>query len=97
MDNIHWSIDALIDFDENIEFLEKRFTEKEILNFTAKTDDVLKIISKEPKTFKAIKYKNIHAVPIIPQITLYYKIINNIDIELVRFWNNAKNPDDLEL
>ena len=97
MDNIHWSIDAVKDFDENIEFLEKRFTEKEIINFTSKTDEILNIISKEPKTFKSIKYKNIHAVPIVPQITLYYKITNRTNIELVRFWNNSKNPDNLEL
>ncbi len=31
MDNIHWSIDAIEDFEANIEFLKKCFTEKKII------------------------------------------------------------------
>jgi len=97
MDNILWSIDAIEDFDKNIEYLERRFSEREVLNFTSKTLDILNIISSKPKTFKSIKYKNIHAVPIVPQITLYYRIKNHNKIELIRFWNNYKNPTSLEL
>lgn len=46
---IHWSFDAIEDFEQNIEFLEKRFTEIEVQKFIDKTDDILNIISKEPK------------------------------------------------
>ena len=97
MENIFWSIDAIEDFEENIEYLENKFSENEVLNFTSKTIEVLNIISKKPKTFKPIKYKSIHAALIVPQITLYYRIKNKTDIELIRFWNNYKNPNNLGL
>ena len=37
MATINWSFDAIEDFEKNIEFLEKRFSEKEVRNFIDKT------------------------------------------------------------
>lgn len=97
MAKIHWSIDAVEDFEQNIKFLEDRFSETEVQNFINKTDNILNIISKNPKTFQSTGYKNVHFVPIVPRVNLYYKITDQNDIELVRFWNNAQNIEKLNL
>jgi len=92
MDNIHWSDLAKEDYWKNIDYLIEEWTVDAAANFIAKVDEYLNIISKNPKTFSPTKYKKTHSVPVIPQITLFYRI-NKKNIELVRFWNNSKDPN----
>lgn len=92
--NIIWSDYAVEDVIENIGYLEKHWTKKEVDSFSDKIDAVLEKLSKGNLTFKTSGYKNIYEVPIIKQITLYYQIHDN-DIILVRFWNNYRDPNHL--
>lgn len=92
--NIIWSDKAVEDVLENIVYLEKHWTKKEVDSFSDKIDTVLEKLSKGNLTFKPSGYKNIYEVPIIKQITLYYQIQEN-DIILVRFWNNYRDPNNL--
>lgn len=97
MATIHWSVLAKEDYWDNIDYLLSEWTQEEALNFISKVDEYLNIISKKPKTFKSTGYKNVHVVPIVSQISLFYRIIDKNNVELVRFWNNFKNPDKLKL
>ena len=94
---IVWSPLAAKDYEGNIEFLLNRWTHKEAVRFIQVTDSILKIIDKSPKTFGEIGYREIRAVVIPPQITLYYRLENSGNISLIRFWNNHQNPEKLEL
>ncbi|MDO9039266.1 MAG: type II toxin-antitoxin system RelE/ParE family toxin [Lutibacter sp.] len=91
--NIIWSDEAVEDVIENIGYLEKHWTKKEVDSFSDKIDAVLEKLSKGNLTFKPAGYKNIYEVPILKQITLYYQIHDN-DIILVRFWNNYRDPNN---
>ncbi len=97
MISIDWSVESIEDFEQNIEYLEERFSEKEVQSFIDKTQNILQIISKNPNAFKATTYKQVHSVPIVHQVNLFYRIVNNENIELIRFWNNYQNPKNLEL
>jgi plasmid stabilization system protein ParE len=92
--NIIWSDDAVDDVLENIDYLEKRWTKKEVDTFSEEIDAVLEKLSKGNLTFKPSDYKNTYEVPIVKQITLYYQVQGS-DILLVRFWNNYRDPDNL--
>lgn len=92
--NIIWSDDAVEDVIENIGYLEKHQTKKEVDSFSEEIDAVLEKLSIGNLTFKPAHYKNTYEVPIIKQITLYYQIQDN-DIILVRFWNNYRDPNNL--
>lgn len=92
--NIIWSDNAVEDVIENIGYLEKRWTKKEVDSFSEEIDAVLEKLSIGNLTFKPTHYKNTYEVPIIKQITLYYQIQDN-DIILVRFWNNYRDPNNL--
>lgn len=92
---IIWSPHALKDFSKNIEYLENRFSEKEVKHFIEKTEQIFSIIDKKPTTFKKVNYKHIHSVPVVSQITLYYKYDSN-NIYLLRFWNNHKDVRKLK-
>jgi plasmid stabilization system protein ParE len=92
--NINWSEEAVDDVLENIDYLEKNWTKKEVKVFSEEIDAVLDKLSVGNLTFKPSEYKNTYEVPIVKQITLYYQIQDN-NILLVRFWNNSKNKVNL--
>jgi len=94
--NIIWSEDAVDDVLENIYYLEKRWTKKEVDIFSEEIDAVLEKLSKGNLTFKQSDYKNTYEVPIVKQITLYYQVQGN-DVFLVRFWNNYQDRSKLKL
>jgi plasmid stabilization system protein ParE len=93
---IVWTDLALDDFSENIYYLEKKWTEKEIEKFIKKSHEILDKLSKGNIKFKPTAYKNVFQIVIIKQITLFYKI-EDTTILLLRFWNNYKNPTNFKL
>ena len=94
--NIIWSEDAVEDVLENIDYLEKRWTKKEVDIFSEEIDAVLEKLSKGNLTFKPSDYKNTYEVPIVKQITLYYQVQGN-DVFLFCFWNNYQDRSKLKL
>lgn len=90
MTTIHWSEPAKIDYWNNIEYLEKEWTLKEVDSFMEKVDELIDLLTKNNVTFQPTLYKNTFQVPVLKQITLYYSIENN-KIELLRFWNNYQD------
>lgn len=93
MARINWSEKAQEDYWRNIEYLLEKFTSNEAIAFIEKVEAILLIIERKPLTFQKSDYKNIHFVPIVPQVTLFYQVINNQPVKLVRFWNNYQDPE----
>ena len=96
MVNIIWTDLAIDDVSENIYYLEKELTEKEVIRFNKKIEETLEKLSRENILFKPTEYKNVFQIVIIKQITLFYEVKGD-DIFLLRFWNNYQNPDKLRL
>jgi hypothetical protein len=93
---VSWSEPAKNDYWNNIEYLEREWTYTEVYNFMNKVDELIKLLAKENIKFKPSVYKNTFQVPVLKQITLYYRFENNT-IELLRFWNNYQNIKKLSL
>ena len=93
---IVWSDLALDDFSENIYYLEKDWTEKEVEKFIKKSLEILDKLSKGNIKFKPTAYKNVFQIVIVKQITFFYKMEDNA-ILLLRFWNNYKNPSNFKI
>jgi len=80
---------------QNIEYLEKEWTEKEVIWFIEKVSQVVDILKINPQTFqKRYKDSSIYKITIVKQITLYYQINKN-NVELLLFWNTYQNPEKL--
>lgn len=90
MITISWTETAKTDYWNNIDYLEREWTLTEVYNFMDKVDELLDLLSKENLIFKPTVYKNTFQVPVLKQITLYYRFENNT-IELLRFWNNYQD------
>ena len=90
MMTISWSETAKLDYWNNIEYLEREWTLTEVYNFMDKVDELIDLLAIENLTFKLTDYKNSYQVPVVKQITLYYRFENDT-IELLRFWNNYQD------
>lgn len=89
--NIIWTDSAIEDYSSNIDYLEKEWTEKVIEDFIDKTDRIIEKIARENLRFKPTDYKNTFQVPIVKQVSLFYKL-DDSNVELLRFWNNYQDP-----
>ena len=96
MIGISWSVLARIDYIENIKYLERNWTSNEVFNFIDKVNEVIDLLAKDNITIKSTIYKNTFKVPVLKQITLYYRYENN-SIELLRFWNNYQDIKSISL
>ncbi len=93
---IVWSNDARLDYDENIEYLLKEWTEESAANFIEEVDAVLELLKINPKLYPKSDYKSIRRAVIRKQITLFYQEKPSA-IYLVRFWNTYKDLESLRL
>lgn len=93
--NVINSLTARKTFQQNLKHLEEEWTLKEIQFFLKKTDEVVKILKKAPYTFQEWEHNSsIRKIQIVKQITIFYCITNKT-VEILLFWNNYKNPNDL--
>lgn len=92
---ITWSNQSERDFDENLAYLLKKWTIQDAINFRIKLDNCLNIIKEGNTTFACYDknyFPSIFFVPITPHITLYYEVISETQIDILRLWNNYKDP-----
>ncbi len=93
---VHSSI-AEKTFVQNISYLEKNGSSKEIKNFINKTYEVVNLLKKDPYIFPKWEFNSsVRKVVLLKQITLFYSIGKNI-VQIHLFWNNYRNPNDLKL
>jgi len=87
---------AELTFQQNIIYLEKEWSLKEIKNFINKTQDVIDILKVDPFVFSLWEFNNkIRKIVILKQITMFYEIERkNIFIHL--FWNNYQDPNKMK-
>lgn len=94
--NINSSKSSDFTYQENIDYLEKYWSVKEITNFIKKTEEVINILKISPRTFKKYRnYKNIHHIEILKQITLFYEV-NKTNVVLLFFFNNHNDPNKIK-
>ncbi len=96
MRTIHWNKKAKSDYFENIDFLLKEWSEKVAQEFIDEVFEVEFILSKGNIDFQNTDIKGVKRFVIRKQITLFYRIIDNENIEFLRFWNNYKDIERLD-
>jgi glucose-6-phosphate 1-dehydrogenase len=87
---VKWTKESIKTFEQVIDYLEKHWTEKEVLQFIQATDRVVRYISVYPSLFRKIE-RNIHEAFVTPHNLLIYKVYSS-HIDLISFWNTRRNP-----
>ena len=91
---IVWTKHALDTFAKNIDYLQQKWTEKEVRDFTSKVNDLLAAIRKQPLMYrKSEKLANVHIGLIVKQVSLVYRVKSRKkEIELIAFLDNRQGP-----
>jgi plasmid stabilization system protein ParE len=93
-----WSPKAIKSFNNIVDFLNDRWTKKEIDAFADQTDKVIEQIAENPYMFVATeKRKNVRKGFVNKLVSLFYRVKpRKKEIELLRFRDNRMDPDKLE-
>jgi len=93
---ILWSEEALSNLEEILDYLNERWTQKEIDKFKNKLNKQLEIISRFPTIFPVSNYNpNLRKAVLSKQTTIFYKIQDNI-IYLAYLFDNRKDIRKIE-
>lgn len=90
-----WSDEALNNLKGIIDYLENRWTKREINKFAQLLDKQLKLIENNPYLFaESDKLKGLRKSVLSRQTTIYYRIIN-FEIRIITLFDNRQNPNKL--
>ncbi|MHB1148482.1 MAG: type II toxin-antitoxin system RelE/ParE family toxin [Lutibacter sp.] len=83
---------SLNELEKTIQYLEARWTERELENLAFKLEETLILVSKNPTLFQVSDFKkDIRRVVILTHNTMYYRIQKN-QIEIISFFSNRQSP-----
>jgi plasmid stabilization system protein ParE len=97
MRTIHWNKLARLDYYDNIDFLLKEWSEKEAQEFIDEVFETEFILKQGNIDFQDTDRPDIKRCVIIKQISLFYRVMDEHNIELLRFWNNSQDDKKLKL
>jgi plasmid stabilization system protein ParE len=91
-----WSQRASRDLNGIQDYLESKWTEKEIRGFFRNLEKHLELIRENPKLYPAAdKWKEVRRCVLSKQTSLYYRIKSRT-IEIITLFDNRQNPDKLK-
>ncbi len=94
---IDWADEARQNLDAIIEYLQNRWTAKEISNFFKKLDKRIDIISRNPHAYPDIDLKSgLRRSVLTEQTSIYYEIKTD-SVVILSLFDNRKDPDSLKL
>lgn len=95
---VKWSEESKKTFDDNIAYLLKEWSEKEVRSFVQQTEYVLSRLQEHPESYNpSLKHKLVRRARLNKYITLYYRYYSSRkEIILLSFWNTRQDPRRLK-
>lgn len=94
--SVTWSPTARISYNHILEYLDEKWTIKEIEAFINRTEEVVSFICNNPLLYPYSRESDTHRCVLLKQVSLFYRIKTNY-IELLVFWDNRQDPAKLLL
>ncbi len=88
---IRWTNEAVDSFKKVIDYLNFKWTDKEIEKFINATNKCVIFISKNPRLFRKTNIKNVHEALVTSHNLLIYKVYET-HIDLITFWDTRQHP-----
>jgi len=95
--NVYWTETAKSSFQDELDFIYRKWGKKEVDRFINLSTDFINLLVSGVLEGKPSRKRNIRISVISKQTTLIYRLNKKKkQIELILFWNNLKNPNQLE-
>ena len=93
-----WSAKARITYFSVLDYLEKNWTKREIIQFSQRTDIVIRAIKKNPGIFPhSTNHQNIRKASVDKHNSFFYQVDKKKEkIYLLTFFDNRQNPECLK-
>ncbi|MBL4887627.1 MAG: hypothetical protein JKZ03_04085 [Flavobacteriaceae bacterium] len=92
-----WSKNAQYSYGEELEFIDKKWTSREVENFMTLVENFIKNLETGIIKGKMSPKTNMRSFVISKQTTLFFTFHENTEtIELLLFWNNLRSPKALK-
>ncbi len=88
---------ALHELKVTFEYIEKKWTEKELRKLSNEIERTVNLISNNPNLFPLTEGRNIRKAVIKKLNTLYYREKDNKIVEILSFFSNRQNPVKIKL
>lgn len=88
---IIWTPQAEKTHDAVIDYLNEEWSEKEVMKFIEKSDDVIKHISRYPMAYRSAGKDDVREAVVTKHNLLLYRISGQ-KIYIVYFWDTRKHP-----
>lgn len=93
---IIWAPTAKRSFVNILTFLEENWTQKEVKAFIQSSEKMFGLIREKPSLFQYSKTSSTYRCVLSPQTSLFYRVNSEkLQIELLIFWDNRQDPDEL--
>ncbi len=97
MRSIHWNRLAILDYNNNIDYLLENWSVSEAQVFIDEVDEIIDVLRLGKVEHQSTNYTGVKRCVLRKQITLFYKIADKNTIELLRFWNNYQDEKKFKL
>ena len=96
--DVIWSARAKITFFNVLDYLDKNWTKREILQFHERTEIIIQAIRKNPGIFPvSAKHRKIRKAIVDKNNSFFYTVdLYNKKIYLLTFFDNRQNPKNLK-
>lgn len=92
-----WTKQAEDSFNSTIDYLLRLWTPEVAMNFIDLVETIIAQISAHPKLYKVSIFDEESRQAVITKHTsMFYRELDKTTIEIEYFWNNYRNPEDLE-
>lgn len=93
---VNWSPTARLTYYQILEYLDEKWTMKELEAFINRTEEAINHICDNPLLYPYSKESDTHKCVLVKQVSLFYRIETET-IELLVFWDNRQDPAKLLL
>jgi len=93
---VYWAPTAKKSYVQILKHIQERWTEKELIVFINRTEEVISHMSNNPLLYPYSQQHDVHKCVIMPQVSLFYR--RKLDVvQLLLFWDNRRNPKKLNI
>ena len=90
-----WAEEALDNLKGIIDYLERKWTAREVKKFANSLDQNLNLIKNNPKLFPEAELSGLRKCVLSKQTSIYYRIIRN-EVHVLTLFDNRRHPKKLK-
>ena len=89
---IRWTAHALSELSDTIKYLEKNWTEKELIQFANAVDNTVEIISRHPEIYPVSNKKKMTRKAVVDKNNIiYYRVVKD-SVQILSVFGTKKDP-----